>query len=140
MQKDHLEVILEDMNHKFDIVIEGHIALDKKIDCKFNELKNDIEFLNFKIDTVNDNLTQKIDGVEEKLTGRIDAVEEKLTNRIDAVEEKLTHRIDAVEKKLTHRIDGVEESLGDKLDAVASDLTAHRNDTEAHQIYQIKES
>jgi len=129
MQKDHLEVILEDMNHKFDIVIEGHIALDKKIDCKFNELKNDIEFLNFKIDTVNDNLTQKIDGVEEKLTGRIDAVEEKLTNRIDAVE-----------KKLTHRIDGGEKSLGDKLDAVASDLTAHRNDTEAHQIYQIKES
>ena len=118
MQKDHLEVILEDMNHKFDIIIEGHIALDKRIDCKFNELKNDIEFLNFKIDTVNDNLTQKIDGVEEKLT----------------------HRIDAVEKKLTHRIDGVERSLGDKLDAVASDLTAHRNDTEAHQIYQNKES
>jgi chaperonin cofactor prefoldin len=129
MQKDHLEVILEDMNHKFDIIIEGHIALDKKIDCKFNELKNDIEFLNFKIDTVNDNLTQKIDGVEVKLTGRI-----------DAIEEKLTHRIDAVEKKLTHRIDGVEKSLGDKLDAVSSDLTAHRNDTEAHQIYQIKES
>jgi chaperonin cofactor prefoldin len=129
MQKDHLEVILEDMNHKFDIIIEGHIALDKKIGCKFNELKNDIEFLNFKIDTVNDNLTQKIDGVEVKLTGRI-----------DAVEEKLTHRIDAVEEKLTHRIDGVEKSLGDKLDAVSSDLTAHRNDTEAHQIYQIKES
>ena len=84
MEKEHLEVILEDMNSKFDIIIEGHTALDKKIDRNFSELKKDIEFLNFKIDTVNENLSKKID-------------------------------------------------------AVATDLKAHRNDTEAHQIYQIKE-
>jgi vacuolar-type H+-ATPase subunit I/STV1 len=84
MEKDHLEIILDDINSKFDIVIEGHTALDRKIDRKFDELNEKIDFVNFKIDTVNEHLSQKID-------------------------------------------------------AVATDLKAHRNDTEAHQIYKVKE-
>ena len=30
MQKDYLEIILEDISIKFDLVLEGHAALDKK--------------------------------------------------------------------------------------------------------------
>jgi hypothetical protein len=32
MQKDHLEVILENIDSKFDLVLEGYDALNKKID------------------------------------------------------------------------------------------------------------
>ncbi|MEA3363420.1 MAG: hypothetical protein U9Q61_09185 [Thermodesulfobacteriota bacterium] len=62
-----------------------------------------------------------------------------LNFKIDTVNDHLTKKIDGVEEKLTKRIDGVEQSLSQKIDAVATDLKAHRNDTEAHQIYQVKE-
>lgn len=55
---------------KFDLVLEGHAALDHKIDRKFDELNNKIEVNGFKIDTLNN----KIDGVEARLTEKIDGV------------------------------------------------------------------
>ena len=39
MKKEHLEIILEDMNSKFDIIIEGYTALGKKIDGVAVELR-----------------------------------------------------------------------------------------------------
>jgi len=114
MKKDYLEIILEDMNSKFDLVLEGHAALDKKIDVKFDELSEKIELNSFKIDTLN----KKMDAVDERLSKKIDAVDEKLSKKIDAVDEKLSQ----------------------KIDAVAADLKAHRADTEAHgDMYCVKE-
>ncbi|MBD1399402.1 hypothetical protein [Pelovirga terrestris] len=67
MQKDHLEVILENMDKKLDIIIEGYNALDRKIDSVRDELKQDISLLDFKIDTVNNHLSKKIDAVTADL-------------------------------------------------------------------------
>ena len=106
MEKEHLEIILENMDSKFALVLECYTSLDQKIDRKFDELNEKIGFLDFKVDTVNENLGDKIDRVESSL-GK--------------------------------KIDGVEKNLGEKIDTVATDLKAHRNDTEAHQIYQVKE-
>jgi len=113
MEKEHLEMILEDINGKFDLVLEGYAALDKKLDNRFDLLNEKIEMNSFRINV----LSQKIDGVEEKLTRKIDGVEEKLTRKIDGVEEKLTR----------------------KIDGVAADLRAHRADTEVHRGYQVRE-
>jgi chromosome segregation ATPase len=118
MQKEHLEILLEDIRGKFDLVLEGYSALDKKIDTKFDVLNEKIDQNSFKIDVLN----KKIDAVDERLTNQINAVEEKLGKRIDAVEEMLSERIDAVEENLTRH-----------LEAVADDLKAHRQDTEAHR-------
>ena len=147
MEKGNLEMILEDINSKFDLVLEGYTALDKKLDTRFDELNEKIENNTFKIDTLNKKidgvdtkLSKKIDGVEEKLTKKIDGVEEKLTKKIDGVEEKLSRKIDGVEEKLSRKIDGVEEKLGKKIDGVAADLKAHRLDTEAHHgMYGVRE-
>ncbi len=95
MEKEHLEIILEDINSKFNIVIEGHQSLRKDIADTRIDLNEKFDFLNFKIDTVSEHLSKKINAVEEKLT--------------------------------------------EQINAVATDLKAHRNDTEAHQIYQVKE-
>lgn len=125
MEKDHLEILLEDINGKFNLVLEGYTALDKKIDTRFDELNEKIENNSFMIGVLNN---------------KIDAVDERLSTKIDAVEEKLSKRIDAVDEKLSKRIDSVEENLGGKIDAVAADLSAHRADTEAHHgIYRVKE-
>jgi vacuolar-type H+-ATPase subunit I/STV1 len=81
MQKDHLEVILENIDSKFDLVLEGHDTLNRKID----------------------NLAQKTD-----------------------------ERFDLLDLKL--------KALNQKMDKVATDLKAHREDTESHQgVYRVKE-
>lgn len=38
-------VVLEDINSKFDKVLSGHVALDRKFDKKFDLLKSDIDLL-----------------------------------------------------------------------------------------------
>jgi len=136
MEKEHLEVILESIDSKFNLVIEGYNALDRKIDLVRDELKEDISLCNVRIDA----LSVKIDNVEQRLNDKIDNVDKRLSDRIDSVERSLGDRIDGVERSLGDRIDGVEKSLGEKIDAVATDLSAHRADTEAHNIYRVKES
>ncbi len=91
MEKGNLEMILEDISGKFDLVLEGYAALDRKLDNRFDLLNEKIETNSFKIDVLN----QKIDGVEVKLTKKIDSVEENLTKKIDAVAADLqAHRVD----------------------------------------------
>ena len=81
MEKDHLEILLEDIREKFDLVLEGHDALRKDIRDTREELGEKINLVDFKVETLNQ-----------------------------------------------------------KIDAVASDLTAHRRDTEAHpSVYKVKE-
>jgi hypothetical protein len=63
MQKDHLEILLEDIRGKFDLVLEGHEVLRNEIRETRTELKKDIELSNFKIDILN----KKIDGVSADL-------------------------------------------------------------------------
>jgi cytochrome c556 len=65
MQKDHLEILLEDIRGKFDLVLEGHEMLSNKIDDKFNKLNEKIEHNSFLINVVND----KVDELEVKVDG-----------------------------------------------------------------------
>ncbi len=75
MEKEHQVMILEDINGKFDLVLEGYAALDKKLDARFDELNEKVENNSFKIGVLN----QKIDAVDESLTKKIDAVAEDLS-------------------------------------------------------------
>ena len=91
MKKEHFEVLLEDISGKFDLVLEGHAALDSKFDHKFDELNEKIEINSFKIDALN----QKIDAVDARLSKKIDGVDEKLSKKIDGVAADLkAHRAD----------------------------------------------
>ena len=114
MEKDHLEILLEDIREKFDLVLEGHGALHKEIRDTREELCEKINLVDFKVEVLN----QKIDGVHDQLDKKIDGVHDQLNQKIDGVEARLTQ----------------------KIDAVAADLTAHRRDTEAHpSLYKVKE-
>lgn len=63
MQKDQLAILLEDIRSKFDLVLESHEALDRKIENRFNELNEKIEHNSFLIGTLN----KKIDAVAADL-------------------------------------------------------------------------
>jgi archaellum component FlaC len=125
MEKDNLEILLEDIRGKFDLVLEGHDVLHKEIRDTREELCEKINLVDFKVGVLN----QKIDGVHDKLDQKIDGVHDKLNQKIDGVHDKLNQKID-----------GVRDELGQKIDAVAVDLAAHRRDTEAHpSLYKVKE-
>ena len=85
MKKEHMEVILEDMNSKFDIIIEGHQSLHGKIDSVRTELKEDMKGLDAKIDFVHRSLSKKIDQVDLK----IDDVESNLKGEIREVKDEI---------------------------------------------------
>jgi len=110
MEKEHLEILLEDINGKFDLVLEGHESIRGEIRDLAQKTEERFDLVDFKIDTLN----QKIDAVDEKLTKKIDAV--------------------AADLKAT------DKRLSGKIDAVAADLKDHRQDTEAHHgMYRVKE-
>ena len=122
MEKDHLEVLLEDIRSKFDLVLEGHDVLHREIITTREELREE-----FRQEIAITNM-------------KIDAVHDKLDAKIDAVHDKLDAKIDAVKTELDTKIDSAKEELGRKIDAVADDLAAHRADTESHRVlYTVKE-
>jgi len=148
MDKDHLEILLEDIRGKFDLVLEGHDTLRKEIRDTREELCEKINLVDFKVETLNqkidgvrDGLNQKIDGVRDGLNQKIDGVRDGLNQKIDGVRDDLNQKIDGVRDDLNQKIDGVCDELGQKIDAVAADLTAHRADTESHRTgYQVSET
>ena len=91
MDKDHLEILLEDIRGKFDLVLEGHDVLHKEIRDTREELCEKINLVDFKVETLN----QKIDGVRDDLNQKIDGVRDTLGQKIDAVAADLAaHRRD----------------------------------------------
>ena len=53
MEKDHLEVILESIDSKLNLVLEGHAVLNEKIDNLAIKGDEGFDLLDFKIDTLN---------------------------------------------------------------------------------------
>jgi len=95
MEKDNLEILLEDIRGKFDLVLEGHSSLHKRIDKAEQNLNDKISLLDFKVDAIHDKLDRKIDAVHDKLDRKIDSVEDRLSRKIDAVAADLSaHRRD----------------------------------------------
>jgi archaellum component FlaC len=90
MEKEHLEILLEDIRGKFDLVLEGHDTLRKEIRDTREELGEKINLVDFKVETLN----QKIDGVRDGLNQKIDAVAADLTaHRADTESHKTGYRV-----------------------------------------------
>ena len=121
MKQEHIEILLEDIKGKFELVLEGHDAIRHEIRERTQELNEKIELNSFLIQGVN----KKIDEVDARLGKKIDDVDAKLGKRIDGVDAGLS--------RLDKKIDTVDAKLSKKIDAVAAELAAHREDTESHR-------
>ena len=87
MEKGHLEVILESIDSKFDLVLEGHESLRQEMHSIRDELAGKIDHNSFKIQVLN----QKIDAVAADLK----ATDTHLSGKIDGVSADLKgHRAD----------------------------------------------
>lgn len=78
MEKEHFEIVLEDINSKMSLVIEGQQILhndferlDKKIDTKVNELRDEMivrfDYLEHKLDKIAEKHEQRIIKLETKV-------------------------------------------------------------------------
>jgi hypothetical protein len=91
MEKEHFEILLEDIKEKVESILEGHSSLNSKIDRNHQEMNEKFGFLDSKIESVNTRLSARID----KLDAKFDSVERKLSNKIDGVAADLAaHRAD----------------------------------------------
>ncbi len=54
MGKEHFEVVLESIESKIQLVLECFSVLDKKIDDKHDELKEEIGLMNVKLSGLRD--------------------------------------------------------------------------------------
>ena len=63
MEKEYLEMILEDINGKFDLILEGHEGLHAEIRELGRKTDERFDLVDFKFDTLN----KKIDGVAADL-------------------------------------------------------------------------
>jgi hypothetical protein len=70
MEKEHLEMILEDINGKFELVLEGQESLRKEMNGMREDLTEKVEHNTFLIKTLN----QKIDTTHCELKEEIRSV------------------------------------------------------------------
>ena len=96
LKKEHFEVLLEDIDKKFALVLEGHDALNKKIEDTANESRERDEHLEFLIHTVDG----KVDVYRKELKAEISGVRDELKTEISSVKDELGAKIDNVLEKI----------------------------------------
>ena len=95
MRKEHVVILLEEMQSNFKLVLESHHALRQEMHGLF------------------DSLGERIDGVESTLNAKIQGVHDKLTAEIHGVHDKLDAKIDALAVDLSaHRADTEVHAVG----------------------------
>jgi ferritin-like metal-binding protein YciE len=91
-EQNRMEVILEDINGKFDLVLEGHATLEQMICNHQTETRQDKRELQALIKTSHDSLDAKINDVATSLSAEIQSVGEKVDGheaRITVLERKV---------------------------------------------------
>jgi predicted nuclease with TOPRIM domain len=125
MPKEHFEVILEDIQGKFQLILEGHAALDRKFEVKIEELSEKVELNSFKIDVLServDRLETKVDHLETRFN-RLEAKVDNLEVKVDGVAKALTaHRADTEAHPVVYRVkESLQEAWGERGRAAEKD-------------------
>ncbi len=112
MNKQHFEILLEKIDSKFDLVLEGYAALNRKIDNVQNSLddykrqnKEEQNLLFQMIREVNqkvDKLDQKVDKLDKKVD-KLDQKVDKLDKKVDKLDKNNVAAHAAFNKKLDER-------------------------------------
>jgi len=111
LSERHFGVILEDIDSKLDLVVEGQGALDVKIDKVDEKLEDFKKEVNYKFDIV----FEKFDEVDQKF----DKVDQKF-DEVDQKFDKVDQRFDEVDQ----RFDEVDQ----RFDEVTDELHVIRNE------------
>jgi len=104
MEKDRIEILLEDIQHKAGLIAEGHIMLNQKIDRVTAELNQKIDRVAAEQKIYMDTGFAIVNHKIERLDHKIDQVTENLGQKLDQVAADLAaHRADT-EVHRTYRV------------------------------------
>jgi len=106
-EQSHLEIILEDINGKFDLVLEGHATLEHMIQEHRIETRHDKQELLSLIKTSHDSLDAKIANVSTELRTEIANVSTELRTEIANVSAELKTEI----RQVGEKVDGHEQRI-----------------------------
>jgi hypothetical protein len=84
MEKQHFEILLESMDSKINLILEGYSVLDKRIVDEGEKRREENELLNVKISA----LSHRFDAVDSRLDG-IDGRLDSIDGRLDSIHSEL---------------------------------------------------
>jgi len=123
-EQQRFEVILEDINGKLNLVLEGHAALDEKIERYHQEARKDHRLAMDLIKFSHDELKEEIQGVRTELKQDIQDVRTELKEEIQGVQTELKQDIQGVQTELKEEIQAVDRHSGERDAALEARLTA----------------
>jgi len=103
LRKEHLEVLLEDINGKMKLLIEGHQTLTERMD----RLE---ESFNQKLDERTAEIRGEILGVRKELKEDIRGVREELGQKIETLDGKVSKALERLDQH-EERITRIEEKI-----------------------------
>ncbi len=114
LEKEHFEILLEDIRDKFKFLAEGHVILNDKIGVLDNKIDNVAHELHTTRNELIFLIKTSIEHSEETLTKKIEdgdnAVIGKLGKQISEVKDLLKTNTDKIDDH-EHRISGIEQKL-----------------------------
>jgi len=118
LSERHFGVILEDIDSKLDLVVEGQGALDVKIDKVDEKLEDFKKEVNYKFDIV----FEKFDEVDQKF----DKVDQKF-DKVDQKFDEVDQRFDEVDQRFDE-VDQRFDEVDQRFDEVTDELHVIRNE------------
>jgi len=116
-EQGHLEVILEDINGKFDLVLEGHVTLEHMIHEHRAETRQDKRELQALIKTSHDSLDAKISKVSnelketrKELKETRDDLREEMATGFETLGDKVND-MDVRDNALGYKVEGHEDRI-----------------------------
>ena len=125
LSERHFGVILEDIDSKLNLVVEGQGALDVKIDKVDEKLEDFKKEVNYKFDIV----FEKFDEVDQKFD-KVDQKFDEVDQRFDEVDQKfdeVDQRFDEVDQRFDE-VDQRFDEVDQRFDEVTDELHVIRNE------------
>ena len=99
-EKEYFEILMEEMNGKFSLVLEGHDAIRKEFNEQLTEVRQKQDMFESLLKFSHNELREEIQGVRTELKEEIQGVRTELKEEIQAVDRKLTSEIRDVGAKV----------------------------------------
>ena len=103
-EKEYFEILMEEMNGKFSLVLEGHDAIRKEFNEQLTEVRQKQDMFESLLKFSHNELREEIQGVRTELKEEIQGVRTELKEEIQGVRTELKEEIQAVDRKLTSEI------------------------------------
>ena len=122
LKQEHFEIILEDIQDKFQFLIDGHTTLNEKVDHLGDEIKATRDELHSTREELIFLMKASIDKSEERLTRKIENGDKKVMNYTDRKTQEVINFTDKKAQELMHNTDRKTQEVMNYTDQKSQEL------------------